>query len=272
MTPDRQTYFRKGLGLKDEVKPVLESEYGSALVGAMKENDNRLDVGRLHFRLADSFGFCYGVDRAVEYAYEAREKFPDADIYLVGEIIHNPYVNRQLREMGITFLYPDDDGRFDFSGVNADDVVIVPAFGVSLSDFERLKEKGDFVTADVINVNPDTPNLDAMLQKFAVEHTHSEDEVRFTVKGSGIFHIHPDDGPVFAVLVESGDLINVPAGTKHWFNLCDDRTIRCIRLFEDPSGWTPHYVDEPVSGQYEAVCFGPNYLPADAQIDSVIKP
>ncbi len=141
MTPDRQTYFRKGLGLKDEVKPVLESEYGSALVGAMKENDNRLDVGRLHFRLADSFGFCYGVDRAVEYAYEAREKFPDAEIYLVGEIIHNPYVNRQLREMGITFLYPDDDGRFDFSRVNAEDVVIVPAFGVSLSDFERLKEK-----------------------------------------------------------------------------------------------------------------------------------
>lgn len=147
MTPDRQTYFRRGLGLKDEVKPVLESEYGSALVGAMKESGNRLDVGRLHFRLAESFGFCYGVDRAVEYAYEAREKFPDRRIYLVGEIIHNPYVNRQLREMGITFLYPDDDGRFDFSEVGADDVVIVPAFGVSLADFERLEEK-DCIVVD----------------------------------------------------------------------------------------------------------------------------
>lgn len=141
MAEAQQTYFRKGLGLKDEVKPVLESEYGSQLVSLMKEREHRLEAGRLRFRLAESFGFCYGVDRAVEYAYEAREKFPDRRIYLVGEIIHNPYVNRQLREMGITFLYPDDDGRFDFSVVGADDVVIVPAFGVSLSDFERLKEK-----------------------------------------------------------------------------------------------------------------------------------
>jgi 4-hydroxy-3-methylbut-2-enyl diphosphate reductase len=138
---EEKTYYRKGLGLKDEVKPVLESEYGSALVSAMKEGEHRLDAGRLRFRLAESFGFCYGVDRAVEYAYEAREKFPDRDIYLVGEIIHNPHVNRQLREMEITFLYPDDDGRFDFSMVGGDDVVIVPAFGVALDDFERLKEK-----------------------------------------------------------------------------------------------------------------------------------
>ena len=141
MAAEEQTYFRKGLGLKDEVKPVLESEYGSALVSAMKEGGHELEAGRLRFRLAESFGFCYGVDRAVEYAYEAREKFPDRRIFLVGEIIHNPHVNRQLREMGITFLYPDDGGRFDFSGVGGDDVVIVPAFGVSLDDFERLKEK-----------------------------------------------------------------------------------------------------------------------------------
>ena len=147
MAEDTSRYFRKGLGLKEEVEPVLESEYGSSLVSLVKERDHRLDVGRLRFRLAESFGFCYGVDRAVEYAYEAREKFPDRRLFLVGEIIHNPYVNRQLREMGITFIYPDDAGRFDFSEVGPEDVVIVPAFGVKLEDFERLEEK-DCIVVD----------------------------------------------------------------------------------------------------------------------------
>jgi len=128
-------------------------------------------------------------------------------------------------------------------------------------EIEWLKERGGFVTADVIAVTPETPGLDAMLDKFKKEHTHSEDEVRFTVKGSGVFHIHPEGGPVFAVQVETGDLINVPRDTKHWFDLCDDRNIQCIRLFEDASGWTPHYVDSPVHEDYTAVCMGPAYVP-----------
>jgi len=136
----RETYFRRGLGLKDEVQPILKSEYGSALVSLIQARDHRLDVGRLRFRLAESFGFCYGVDRAVEYAYETRRKFPDRRIYLVGEIIHNPHVNRQLREMGIEFLYPDETGRFDFGSVGPEEVVILPAFGVGIEDFERLRE------------------------------------------------------------------------------------------------------------------------------------
>lgn len=138
-------------------------------------------------------------------------------------------------------------------------------------EIESLKQRGSFVTADVINVNKETPNLDAMLAKFDKEHTHSEDEVRFTVAGRGLFHIHPDNGPVFAVQVESGDLINVPRGTKHWFNLCDDRAIRCIRLFEDMAGWTPEYVSESVHEKYQPICFGPNYLPTGNKLDSVIK-
>lgn len=138
-------------------------------------------------------------------------------------------------------------------------------------EVEKLKQRGGFVTADVINVNKDTPNLDAMLAKFDKEHTHSEDEVRFTVAGRGLFHIHPDGGPVFAVEVESGDLINVPCGTKHWFNLCDDRTIRCIRLFEDMAGWTPEYVENGIHGRYQPICFGPNYLPPSESVDPVIK-
>jgi 4-hydroxy-3-methylbut-2-enyl diphosphate reductase len=136
---DQDTYFRRGFGLKEEIQPVLASEYGSSVVRLVRENGYRLQVGRLDFRLARSFGFCYGVDRAVEYAYEARRKFPERRIYLVGEIIHNPHVNRQLEEMGIEFLYPDDQGAFDFSPVRREHVVIIPAFGVTLGDFETLR-------------------------------------------------------------------------------------------------------------------------------------
>ena len=139
-------------------------------------------------------------------------------------------------------------------------------------EIESLKERGNFVTADVINVNADTPNLDEMLAKFDKEHTHSEDEVRFTVAGRGLFHINPENGPVFAVEVESGDLINVPVGMKHWFNLCSDKQIRCIRLFEDMSGWAPHYIEESVHEKYQPLCFGPKYVdPDDSSMDPIIK-
>ena len=138
-------------------------------------------------------------------------------------------------------------------------------------EIASLKERGSFVTADVINVNPQTPNLDEMLAKFDKEHTHSEDEVRFTVAGRGLFHINPENGPVFAVEVESGDLINVPEGTKHWFNLCADKQIRCIRLFEDVSGWAPNYIDAGVHEQYQPLCFGTKYVDPENSMDPTIK-
>ena len=169
-----------------------------------------------------------------------------------------------LQPFGIWYEHWDVEGRIDRE---ATDEEILSAYA---PEIERLKLAGGFVTADVINIQPETPNLDALLNKFNKEHTHSEDEVRFTVKGSGVFHIHPQGGPVFAIHVESGDLINVPAGTQHWFDLCDDRTIRCIRLFEDMSGWTPHYVDDGVHEEYTPVCWGPNYLPSDSQIDPIV--
>ncbi|MDP9121045.1 MAG: cupin domain-containing protein, partial [Acidobacteriota bacterium] len=108
---------------------------------------------------------------------------------------------------------------------------------------EALKAEGGYVTADVINVKPDTPNLDAMLNRFSKEHWHDEDEVRFIVHGRGLFHIHPSDGKVFSIEVVKGDMIRVPRGTQHWFDLCSDKTIRAIRLFQDQSGWTPHYTE-----------------------------
>ncbi len=140
-------------------------------------------------------------------------------------------------------------------------------------EIEKLKKQGGYVTADVIAVTPQTPNLDAMLAKFSREHTHTEDEVRFIVKGSGVFHIHPKGGPVFALQLDAGDLINVPRGTEHWFDLCADRTIRAIRLFQDATGWTPYYTDSGIDAGYQPLCFGPTYLGAGLpRVASVVQP
>jgi len=130
------------------------------------------------------------------------------------------------------------------------------------AEIDRLKAAGGYVTADVIDVSPQTPNLDAMLAKFRKEHWHDEDEVRFILRGRGVFHIHPQDAPVMAIEVGPGDLIRVPRGTHHWFDLCSERDIRAIRLFQDVSGWTPRYTDTGVDARYEPVCLGPSYIPA----------
>jgi len=128
------------------------------------------------------------------------------------------------------------------------------------SKIDELKAAGGYVTADVIDVSPATPGLDGMLAKFNSEHWHDEDEVRLIVEGRGLFHIHPPEGPVFAIEVEAGDLIRVPKGTHHWFDLCADRRIRAIRLFQDTSGWTPHYTNSGVDRGFQPVCFGPAYF------------
>ena len=138
----QQTYFRKGFGLKAEVKPLIDSEYHSAIVERIRSRAYTDRFGDVTVRLAKDFGFCYGVDRAIDYAYETRHKFPDKRIYLVGEIIHNPHVNLRLEEMGIELLFPGDDGEFHFGNVTADDVVIIPAFGVTITDLKRLKAIG----------------------------------------------------------------------------------------------------------------------------------
>ena len=122
-------------------------------------------------------------------------------------------------------------------------------------EVDALKQRGGYATADVIDVKPETPNLDAMLAKFNREHWHDEDEVRFIIAGHGLFHIHTAAGPVLAIEVEAGDLIRVPRGTLHWFNLCSDRRIRAIRLFQDTSGWTPHYTESRVDERFMPLCF-----------------
>ncbi len=142
---------------------------------------------------------------------------------------------------------------------NASDEEILAAYS---DEIEVLKAKGGYVTADVINIVPTTPNLDAMLDKFNKEHWHDEDEVRFIVKGRGLFHIAPENGDVVSIEMEAGDLIRVPRGTHHWFNLCGDRTVRAIRLFQDVSGWTPQYTGSGMDADYQPLCFGVSYIPA----------
>ena len=99
-----QTYFQKGFGLKAAVGPALAQSYHSRVVDRLRELGYAARAGELGLKLAREFGFCYGVDRAVEYAYETREKFPDRHLFLSGEIIHNPEVNARLQAMGIRIL------------------------------------------------------------------------------------------------------------------------------------------------------------------------
>lgn len=149
------TYYRKGFGLKAEVQDTLTADYDGQLVDLLLAREHTLVAGEVTIRLAKEFGFCYGVERAVEYAYQTRAKFPEKRIFLAGEIIHNPHVNAKLREMGVVFLKPSDKG-FDYTGVEPADVVILPAFGVTIHDFETLRAKGcvmvDTTCGSVLNV------------------------------------------------------------------------------------------------------------------------
>jgi 1,2-dihydroxy-3-keto-5-methylthiopentene dioxygenase len=134
---------------------------------------------------------------------------------------------------------------------------------------DALKAQGGYVTADVIDVHAETPNLETMLAKFRSEHWHDEDEVRLIVEGRGLFHVHPPNQPVFAIEVEAGDCIRVPRGTHHWFDLCGDRRIRAIRLFQDMSGWTPHYTSSGVDSRFQPLCFGPSYIPPAKTVPTI---
>jgi 4-hydroxy-3-methylbut-2-en-1-yl diphosphate reductase len=174
------TYFRKGFGLKAEIEGRLTADYHSTVVEAMRANQYRLTAGHLTFRLAREFGFCYGVDRAVDYAYETRVKFPDRRLYLVGEIIHNPHVNQKLRDMGVRFLTRGEGGEFDFSPISPRDAVILPAFGVTMADFERLRAIGcvlvDTTCGSVLNVwkRVDSYARDGFTAVIHGKHYHEE--------------------------------------------------------------------------------------------------
>lgn len=184
----------------------------------------------------------------------ATVKIPDEERTLTDQ----GEVTRYLAALGIDYERWPGEERVP---VDAPADAVLAAYA---PEIEQLKARGGYVTADVIDVTDQTPGLDAMLAKFSSEHWHDEDEVRFIIRGRGLFHIHPraESGrPVIAIEVEAGDLIRVPKGTHHWFDLCADRNIRAIRLFQDKSGWTPHYTNSGIHQGYQPVCFGPTYVP-----------
>ncbi|MCI0408480.1 MAG: 4-hydroxy-3-methylbut-2-enyl diphosphate reductase, partial [Acidobacteria bacterium] len=149
-------YFPRGFGLKPQIEGQLAEDYRSRIVEYLKSHQFTLRVGDLTFRLAGEFGFCYGVDRAVEYAYETRSRFPDRSLFITGEIIHNPHVNQRLREMGIRFLAGEGAAPDAWSALGAGDVVILPAFGVTVEQMGLLRERGctlvDTTCGSVLNV------------------------------------------------------------------------------------------------------------------------
>ena len=169
-------------------------------------------------------------------------------------IVNIPDENRTLKDTEEITEYLSGAGidyerweLFDSVPANAPSEQVLAAYA---EEVEKLKARGGYVTADVIDVSPQTPGLDAMLAKFKREHWHDEDEVRFIIHGRGLFHIRPREGSVIAIEVEAGDLIRVPRGTWHWFNLCSDQQIRAIRLFQDTAGWTPHYTESCVDENF----------------------
>lgn len=148
--------YKRGFGLKEEVAGELESDYHSCLVEYLQRHDYRLVTTQVEIRLAREFGFCYGVDRAVDYAYETRRKFPDRRLFLTAEIIHNPRVNRRLKELGVQFLSGEYASGITVEQLQPSDVVLLPAFGVSCAEMERLRNTGcvlvDTTCGSVANV------------------------------------------------------------------------------------------------------------------------
>jgi 4-hydroxy-3-methylbut-2-enyl diphosphate reductase len=137
-------YHRKGFGHQEEVATVLESEYQSNLIQEIRDRNYTLTRGNVTIRLAEAFGFCWGVERAVAIAYETRTHFPQEKIWITNEIIHNPSVNQRLKEMEVQFIEVKN-GEKDFTVVDSGDVVILPAFGASVQEMQLLNDKGSTI-------------------------------------------------------------------------------------------------------------------------------
>lgn len=178
-----------------------------------------------------------------------------------GKTIHDEVAIRShLSSIGIGYE------RWQPARAVADEAPTEEILAAYAPEIEKLKARGGYVTADVIDVNPQTPGLEEMLAKFSREHWHDEDEVRFIIHGRGIFHINPAEGPLTGIEVEPGDLLSVPRGTHHWFDLCADRRIRAIRLFQDSSGWVPHYTASGAERSNEPACLGLAYIPQNSAV------
>ena len=189
--------FKKGLDLKQEVAPVLAGSYGSGFVATVKESDYQFTSGRLTVHLAREFGFCYGVDRAVDYAYQARHRFPDRQVFLTGEIIHNPHVNNELRARGVRFL---SDAGESLDRLAPEDVVILPAFGTTVELLEDLVGRGctlvDTTCGSVLNVWKNVKRYAADGHTAVIHGKYWHEETRATASQA----LHSGGGAYLVVL------------------------------------------------------------------------
>jgi 4-hydroxy-3-methylbut-2-enyl diphosphate reductase len=196
----RDTVVRRGFGLKGEIRPFLAADYHSDLIDRIKAEGNTAKVGRLTFRLAEEFGFCYGVDFALNLAYETRKKFPSRRIFLTNEIIHNPRVNSRLGEMGIEFIDCSPSSPDRFSHITPDDIVLIPAFGAPVDEYKDLREKGclvvDTTCGSVVAVWKRVERYAGEGFTAIIHGKHTHEETRATSSQASKF----DDGKYLIVL------------------------------------------------------------------------
>ncbi len=194
--PPPGIHYRRGLGLRKEIIEPVTEDYRGHLVRFARDHDYRIRAGDLVFQIAHEFGFCYGVDRAIEYAYEARLRFPDHRIYLTGEIIHNQYVNRRLSEFGIRLIEDDVSPEAKFAAVGPQDVVLLPAFGVPTPELDVLRRKGcilvDTTCGSVMNVwkNVDRYKRDGFTS--VVHGKSAHEETKATTSRAGAYLVVRD--------------------------------------------------------------------------------
>jgi 1,2-dihydroxy-3-keto-5-methylthiopentene dioxygenase len=164
-----------------------------------------------------------------------------------AELISDPdHIAQKLKEIGVVFERWETKATLEENASQAD---VLSAY---LWEVAGLKEKYGFKSADVISVDASHPDRAALRQKFLAEHRHSDFEVRFFVEGRGLFYLHPDDH-VYAILCEKGDLLSVPAWTKHWFDLGETPHLKCIRLFTDPAGWVANFTGNPIAESFHSL-------------------
>ena len=202
-------YTNRGFGLKQVIGGSVVRDYASPLVDRMRAEGFRLTAGDLTFHLAQEFGFCYGVDRAIEYAYETREKFPGRSLFITGEIIHNPKVNDRLTSMGIRFL-DGSDPEAAYDSLTPDDVVLLPAFGVPTGTMDRLRAIGcivvDTTCGSVLNVWKNVERYAKDGFTSLIHGTWSHEETRATCSRAGRYLVVRDmqEAELVADHVESG--------------------------------------------------------------------
>lgn len=159
-------------------------------------------------------------------------------------------ISRELKAVGVQFERWEADASLS---PDADQESIIKAYKPSV---DRLIHEYGFQSSDVIRLKPDHPDRSSLRQKFLNEHTHSEFEVRFFVEGRGLFYLHPND-KVYAVLCERGDLISVPDGVKHWFDMGESPSFTCIRLFTNPEGWVAQFTGDPIAERFPTLDLHP---------------